>query len=189
MRQKEKILMNENYLGIDYIGLAISSDEPAMFEVNAPMNKKFYYDFGVFHHTKNKNGMFIANVIIGILLILTGITARSFFSVIFGVVCIAFTYIVINKSASDSMKNAYHMGHSDIFRFYGDYFVNRDYFSLSVIPYGILTEAHETQEYFFLYISSGRAFVIPKGCFVSGFPEGMRNLLSEKLGNRFKVHR
>ncbi|MCM1578552.1 MAG: YcxB family protein [Ruminococcus sp.] len=173
---------------IDYIGAAMSSHEPAVFEATVPIDKGHINNFQKFNYVHKQRGTFIFNTVIGILCMLLGVLAGSVVTMILGVMCIALPFVLFNKSSGDSVKNAYSYGQRDIFRFFGDYFTDRDCYSLSVIPYEIITEAHETAEYFFLYITSGKAFVIPKTCFTLNTPEEMSRMLAARLGERFRRH-
>lgn len=180
---------------INYVERFLHTDEPVLFETNAPMDKKHTESFLKFTLTKRNTAAFTFNLIIGVLCILGafasvafGEFSRGFISMLCGIFCIVFPFINFKKSASDSMKNGYHYGNINNYKFYQEYFVNTDFFSISIIPYNIVVDAHETDEYFFLYISKHQAHVIPKYSFVINTPEEMRKMLTIKLGNRFTVH-
>lgn len=180
---------------INYVERFLHTDEPVLFETNALMDKKHTEDFNKFNYTKRTTAMFIANLIVGILCILGALASvslgefsKGLISMLCGIFCIGFPFINIKKTASDSMKNGYHYGNINNYKFYQEYFVNTDFFTISIIPYNIVADAHETDEYFFLYISKHQAHVIPKYSFVINTPEEMRKMLTIKLGNRFTVH-
>lgn len=171
----------------DFIGYHLSSDEPVLFEMNVPMDKKHITDFNYFCYRKRNRKTFILNAVIGIISIILGTAAGSSISVLLGVLVIAYPYISLGLASAKSMENAYSAGNGDNYRFYSDRLADRSNFSLEVVPYSFILDAYETEDYFFIFISSNKAFIIPKNCFVWGDPTGFRIMLSEKLWNRFQV--
>lgn len=180
---------------INYVERFLHTDEPVLFETNALMDKKHTEDFNKFNYTKRNAAIFIVSLIVGIFGILGALASavlgefsKGSISMLCGILCIGFPFMNIKKAASDSMKNGYHYGNINNYKFYQEYFVNTDFFTISIIPYNIVVDAHETDEYFFLYISKHQAHVIPKYSFVINTPDEMRKMLTIKLGNRFIVH-
>lgn len=180
---------------INYVERFLHTDEPVLFETNALMDKKHSEDFQKFTYTKRNTAAFTFNLIVGVLSILCGFAwlasgnlLESVISMLVGIFCIGLPFMNIKKAASDSMKNGYHYGNINNYKFFQEYFVNTDFFTISIIPYNIVVDAHEIDEYFFLYISKFQAHIIPKNSFVMNTPEEMRKMLTIKLGNRFTVH-
>ncbi|MDE5993493.1 MAG: YcxB family protein [Oscillospiraceae bacterium] len=180
---------------INYVERFLHTNEPVLFETNAPMDKKHIEDFNKFNYTKRNTAAFTVNLIVGVLCILSslaefavGALSVGVISVLVGIFCIVLPFMNIKKVSADSVKNGYHNGNINNYKFYQEYFVNTDFFSISIIPYNIVVDAHETDEYFYLYISKHQAHVIPKYSFVMNTPEEMRKMLTIKLGNRFTVH-
>lgn len=180
---------------INYVERFLHTDEPVLFETNALMDKKHMEDFQKFNYTKRNNAALALNLTVGILVILAAFANFAFGRVLAGVIslaigssCIFSPFITFKKIASNSVQNGYHSGNINNYKFFQEYFVNTDFFTISTVPYGIVTEAHETDEYFFLYISKYQAHIIPKSSFVLNTPEEMRKMLTMKLGSRFIVH-
>lgn len=53
--------------------------------------------------------------------------------------------------------------------------------------YSFAYGAVETAEYFFMNGQKGSYFCVPKRCFINGTPDELRQLLSEKFGEKFEV--
>jgi hypothetical protein len=71
--------------------------------------------------------------------------------------------------------------------FYGDRVGSVTQQSQSTVFYGQVYEAYEVQDFFYIYLSRGRAFLVEKSGFTLGTPENFRRFLFEKLGTRFKI--
>lgn len=65
--------------------------------------------------------------------------------------------------------------------------VGTDIKSTEEILYVSTYGAEETDSYFFMSRQKNEYFCIPKRCFTYGTPDELRQLLTEKLGNKFKI--
>lgn len=171
----------------NYFERYFTSGEPVFFELNVPMDKKHIIDYNNFGYRIKNRKIFLLNAVTGAVCILLGALAGSSFTVILGVLCIALPYISLRSASVRSLENAYCMGNGDNYRFYADYFADRSNFSLEVMPYELVAEAFETEDYFFIFQTSNKAYIIPKYCFIYGDPLSFRAMLSEKLGSRFHI--
>ena len=175
--------------------LHTGSSEPVLFETNAPIDKKHFYDFNIFNYTKRDPVLFYILLISGAFLILLSfitfaahLIRSGICGVLMGIFAILFIFFMSKIIAANSFKSPFTNGNIENYRFYREHFVCSNHFTVSVIPYNIITDAHETEEYFFLYISKNDAHIIPKNSFIISTPQEMRVMLSMNLGNRFTVH-
>ncbi len=178
-----------------YIDRYVNTDEPVLFETNAPMLDKHIEDFNRFAYAKRNKAMQIINIILTVILGIQAIILLILGDFIWAFICVAMTVFmaitpkrIIRKAVASSTNNAYHNGNINNYKFYQNCLVNKDNFTISAIPYEIIVDAYETDEYFFLFISKVQAHIIPKNSFVYNSPAEMRKLLTMKLGSRFIVH-
>ena len=178
-----------------YIDRYLNTDEPVLFETNSPILEKHYVDFNKFNFTKRNTATFAVNIIlcvISIMGIIISLTEKDYVSAVVYVVCavaiMMFPFVMFKKGAAPALNNGYHNGNINNYKFYQNCLINKDNFTISAIPYDIIVDAHETDEYFYLFISKVQAHIIPKNSFVYNTPQEMRKLLAMKLGNRFIVH-
>ncbi len=179
----------------NYIERYINTDEPVLFETSAPMTDKILEDFNKFSYTKKNSASFVVNLIfavfmgiLGFICLITGNIYLALVNIGGAVVFALFPFFVLKKNSAAANNSALGRGNVNRYKFYQDCFVNTDFYTMSVIPYNIVIDAHETEEYFFIYISKFQAHVIPKVSFLFNTPQEMRKLLTMKLGNRFMVH-
>lgn len=180
---------------IDYIDKYLNSDEQLLFETRAPMLEKDSREFSKFSFTKKNNGLLAFYIILAvitfflaILQCMDGDYVSAFISLVIVILIPIFFNSMIKKSGKISSEAPLFSGNVNNNKFYQDYFVNKDFHTMSVIPYTMVVEAHETAEYFFIYITKQQAFIIPKSSFIYNTPEEMRKLLQIKLGGRFIIH-
>ena len=177
-----------------YIDRYINTEEPVLFETNSPMLDKHIEDFNKFGYAKRNKAMQVINIILTVILGIQAIILLVLGDYIWALICIAMTVFIaitpmriIKKAVSSSNHNAYSTGNINNYKFYQNCLVNKDNFTISAIPYDIIVDAYETDEYFYLFISKVQAHIIPKNSFVYNSPEEMRKLLTMKLGSRFII--
>lgn len=174
-------------------------DEMPFFEIVAPHTYNDTFELNVwcfFHKNKVSIAIFIvfmlmcfSNAVIdakngNITNALTGIVI----AVVFIIVYVLTMYMIIHSSAKKSCQSAINKDNVNRYYFYQDRMVNIDNNMNMTVTYDKLFEAHETKDYFYIFIENNRAFVIPKKCFTFNTPEEMRKLLTIKLGARFVCH-
>lgn len=59
--------------------------------------------------------------------------------------------------------------------------------SIKEFNYTSTYSAEETDEYFFMSQQKNEYFCIPKNCFTNSTPDELRKLLTDKLGDKFKI--
>ncbi len=182
--------MNETYID-NYI----NTEEPVLFEAIASMSDKDVVDFNKFAYKRRNVSVRAVNIILSIVMGFQALVAffigSLFLAIMFTLVTVFLIFspaISFKRSAAASIHNGYHSGNVTNYRFYQDCIVLKNNFSFSAIPYGIIVDAHETEEYFYIFITKLQAHIIPKASFVYNTPEEMRKLLTMKLGSRFIVH-
>lgn len=178
-----------------YVEQYINTEEPVLFETNSFMLDKHSRDFNKFNYTKRNVATLAINTIATVMFVISAIATvimkdytRAVLYIIGAVIVSIYPFFVFKKSAVAATQNAYHNNNVNNYKFYQNCFVNTDNFTISAVPYDIVVEAHETEEYFYLFISKIQAHIIPKDSFVYNTPEEMRKLLTMKLGSRFIVH-
>lgn len=178
-----------------YIENYLNTSEPVSFEAKAPMDSKQLEDFNIFNYTRRSTGIITVGFIVAFGCIIVGITkiasceifnAVTFF--IEALVCASIPFITAKVMSANEVKSAYYDQNFNEYKFYNYYFVNIDRFTVTVVPYNFVSDAHENGEYFFLYISKQKAYIIPKNSFLINTPEEMRKFLYYKPGDRFTVH-
>lgn len=180
---------------VDYIDKYLNSDDPLLFETRAPIIEKDSREFSRFTFTKKNNGLLAFYIILAVITFLLAIMqfmvgdyVSAFVSLVIVILIPIFFNFMIKKSGKLSSDAPFLSGNVNNNKFYQDYLVNKDFHTMSVIPYTMVVEAHETAEYFFIYITKQQAFIIPKSSFIYNTPEEMRKLLRIKLGGRFIIH-
>lgn len=179
----------------NYFEHYLHTDEPVLFETSAPVTDKLMEDFQRFNYKTRRPGGFIVNIVcaslFGIFALINfaeGSYALGIVDAVLAALSILMPFMSIRKFVSGVEKDAFHAGNINSYKFYQECFVNTDHFTMSVIPYAIVPEAHETEEYFFIFITKHQAHIIPKNSFIINTPTEMRKLLVIKLGNRFMLH-
>lgn len=182
--------MNESYID-NYI----NTDEQILFETTSSMSDKDVIDFNKFAYKRKNVSVRAVNIILSIVMGFQALVAffigSLFLAIMFTLITVFLIFsptISFKRAVASSIHNGYHSGNITNYKFYQDCFVLKNNFSLSAIPYGIIVDAHETEEYFYLFISKIQAHIIPKNSFVYNTPQEMRKLLTMKLGSRFIVH-
>ena len=180
---------------INYFERYLHTEEQVLFETSAPVTDKLMEDFQKFNYKTRRPGTFVVNivftVILGIFALIcfaSGSFVLGIFDAVIAVMVSVGPFLNIRKFVSGVERDAFHAGNVNSYKFYQECFVNTDYFTMSVIPYAIVPEAHETEEYFFIFITKHQAHIIPKNSFIINTPAEMRKLLTIKLGTRFIVH-
>lgn len=178
-----------------YIDRYLNTDEQVLFETNAPILDKHIEDFNRFTITQRNASSQVVSIILTVIFGIESLILLFVGSYLWAIFCIAMMVInltsrsrIIKKSVASTNHNAYHNGNINNYKFYQNCLVNKDNFTISALPYDIIVDAHETDEYFYLFISKVQAHIIPKDSFVYNTPQEMRKLLTMKLGNRFIVH-
>lgn len=178
-----------------YIENYLNTSETVIFETKAPMDKEQTEAFHLFHFTKRSPAIVIISfVLAGISIILcikylaAGETYVAVTYFIQAAIVAAIPFIMIKISVAKTSKAPYYYLNTNDFKFFEEYYVNTDLFAITVIPYNMLVSVHESENYFFLYITDQQAHIIPKSSFIVNTPEEMRNFLYYKLKDRFTIH-
>ncbi len=178
---------------INYIERYLNTDEQVLFEAKPAYTEKVYYDFDMFNFKQRKKTMYILFMIVFIFAIVGGAIimfadfGSGLVSVILGIAGLLYPRVMFKRLSARESKSIV-KGGTYICRFYQDYFVEAGSYTLDAMPYGIVVDAHETDGYFYIFISDRSAYILPKNSFVLNTPQEMRKLLEIKLGNRFTVH-
>ena len=167
---------------INYVERYLNSDEPVLFEADVINTDKVLYDFDMFGYKYRHRMMYTLFMIVFIFAIVGGaIVMFADFSR--GLIFHRFMF----KSTSARESKSIVQGCTHIYKFYQDYFVEVTNYVLEAMPYEVVINAYETDEYFYIFISDRSAYILPKNTFVINTPQEMRKMLSMKLGNRFIV--
>lgn len=178
---------------INYVERYLNTDEPVLFETDVVNTDKVLYDFDMFGYKHRHRMMYTLFMIVFIFAIVGGAIVmfadfgKGLISVIMGIVGLIFHRFMF-KSTSARESKSIAKGGTHNYRFYQDYFVEATNYVLEVMPYEVVIDAYETDEYFYIFISDRSAYILPKNTFVINTPQEMRKILSMKLGNRFTVH-
>ncbi|MDE6133327.1 MAG: YcxB family protein [Oscillospiraceae bacterium] len=178
---------------VNYVERYFNTDEPVLFEADVINTDKVLYDFNMFAYKHRHRMMYILGMIVFIFAIVSGAIvmfadfSKGLISVIIGIAGILFNRFIFKFTSAKESKSIV-KGCTHIYKFYQDYFVEVTNYVLEAIPYEVVVDAYETDEYFYIFISDSAAYILPKNTFVFSTPEEMRNLLTMKLGNRFIVH-
>ncbi|MGN1102022.1 MAG: YcxB family protein [Huintestinicola sp.] len=179
----------------NFIEHYLNTEEPVLFEAAVTKDIKMYQDFDNFNYRKRQTAAFVINlvamifsIIIGLLCIILGKALTGVFLIALGVVCFVFPKLQLNKSSAEESSSIVNSGSPECYKFYQNYFIDSDRFSICAVPYEIITDAYETDEYFYMFVSKRRAYIIPKNSFTFNTPQEMRKMLSIKLGGRFINH-
>lgn len=178
---------------INYVERFLHTDEPVLFEADVVNTDKMLYDFDMFAYKHRHRMMYILGMTVFIFAIVSGAIVmfddfgKGLISVIIGITGILFNRFIFKFTSAKENKSIV-KGGTHIYKFYQDYFVEVTNYVLEAIPYEVVVDAYETDEYFYIFISDRAAYLLPKNTFVFNTPEEMRKLLTMKLGNRFIIH-
>ncbi len=163
-----------------------------LFEVQSPESYSQHFDFQLFAMLYRNN---IATVIIKIWTVLFVVSAAvsavngRFADAAYFLLALAAVHgimlIVMHHNAKKHMDSPLSRQNVNRFLFYQEHFVNTDINSQAAVRYVMLVCAYETKNYFYLFPSNDRAYIIEKSHFIYNTPAEMRRLLQIKLGYRF----
>lgn len=177
---------------INYVERYLNSNEPVLFEAAVVNTDKLLYDFDIFAYKQRHRMIYILFMIVFIFAIVSGAIVmfadfgKGLVSVIMGIVGLIFHRFMFKFTSARESKSIV-KGGTHNYRFYQDYFVEVTNYVLEAMPYEVVIDAYETDEYFYIFISDRAAYILPKNTFVFNTPQEMRKMLSMKLGNRFIV--
>lgn len=177
---------------VNYIERYLNTDELVLFEADVVNTDKVLYDFSMFTYKHRHRMIYILCMIVFIFAIVGGAIVmfaefgKGLISVIMGIMGLLFHRFIFKSTSARESKSIV-KGGMHIYKFYQDYLVEATNYVLEAIPYEVVVDAYETDEYFYIFVSEGAAYILPKNTFVFNTPQEMRKMLTMKLGNRFIV--
>ena len=99
-----------------------------------------------------------------------------------------FSMMTRKKNSAKEPKSLFYKNNHINLYFFNDSFVSTTNFSTSTVFYNKLYNAHETEDFFYLFTEMDKGCIVPKNSFVLGTPEEMREFISAELGNKFIVN-